>query len=245
MNACAKGVPVPEVITLDLSRTLAPCDYIILSKMEGEPLIDSWEGFSPQVRERVGRSVGRCLAMMHECQFTGFCAFKNLPDGGFKSWYDDMADFLEGHAEEAIANQNLEAETVERMRAILNRHRSLLEMGAQGRLVHSDYQFENVLVQDDVTAILDFEWARSGDPAWDFRLEDQWEEECPGSRALVYEGYTSYRPLDPDHNLRVRLYKLWQELDNVIFFAEDQPDEVRYRRSVDRLLALVEWYVES
>jgi aminoglycoside phosphotransferase (APT) family kinase protein len=237
-----KGVPAPEVITLDLSKSLAPYDYIILSKMAGEPLIDCWQDFSPQERERVGRAVGRYLAMMHECPFTGFGALKNLPEDGFKSWHDDMADFLKRHGEEATANHSIDAGIVERMQAILARHRPLLEMGAQGRLVHGDYQFENVLVQDDVTAILDFEWARSGDPAWDFRLEDQWEEECPGSRALLYEGYTSYRPLDPDHALRVRLYKLWQELDNVIFFAEDQPDAEWYRRSVERLLALVAWF---
>src|SRR5262249_19086211 len=46
-----RGIPAPEVIALDVSRTLAPRDYLIMSKIEGRPVIDSWDDFSPSERD--------------------------------------------------------------------------------------------------------------------------------------------------------------------------------------------------
>src|SRR3954451_20595603 len=40
------GVPVPEVIAVDLSRSIAPYDFIVTSKVPGAPVIDTWADLS-------------------------------------------------------------------------------------------------------------------------------------------------------------------------------------------------------
>ncbi|MCU0515050.1 MAG: phosphotransferase, partial [Anaerolineae bacterium] len=82
-------------------------------------------------------------------------------------------------------------------------------------LVHGDYNFENVLHEGgELTGILDFEWAKAGDPAWDFKLHEQWEDDCPGCRAPLYAGYASVRPPDETHFVRAAWYRLLMHLDD-------------------------------
>jgi thiamine kinase-like enzyme len=119
----------------------------------------------------------------------------------------------------------------------------LLDNVTTGHLVHSDYQFENLLHRDGViTGIIDFEWAVSGDPARDFRLDEQWDDDCPGSRAYIYEGYQQLRALEPDHEARVLMYKLQFHMDTVDMYAGDPAEADRfalyYQKMMDVLVAL-------
>lgn len=233
------GVPVPDVIALDSTKTLAPYCYLILTKLDGTPIIDAWHELSLEERGRVARAAGKCLALIHECRFDGFGVVKTAKMGNLPRWYDYVRETLDGDTEEAIALGLIDKGMAEKLKVILTAHRSVLEIGTRGRLVHGDYQFENLLQRDaDLTGVIDFEWMRSGDPAWDFRLEDLWEDTCPGSRTLVYEGYANCRMLTEDHNLRVQLYKMLLYLNDLLFYGDDQPDPVAYRRSQERLGAV-------
>jgi hypothetical protein len=64
-----------------------------------------------------------------------------------------------------------------------------------------------------LSAVLDFDWASSGDPSWDFRIDDSIESEVPGSRKAFYAGYTSRRALPDGHWERVSLYRIGLYLD--------------------------------
>ncbi len=70
----------------------------------------------------------------------------------------------------------------------------------QGVLIHSDYHYENILQRAGrLTGILDFEWALSGDPAYDFMNADVRERQIPGSEAAFRIGYHSLRSFDAEH----------------------------------------------
>jgi len=87
-----------------------------------------------------------------------------------------------------------------------------------------------------LSGVIDFEWAFSGDPACDFIVRDKWEQMCPGSRAPLVEGYTQVRALEPDHALRVSLYKLLYHLEDVAAWR-DQPGTEDHAHGVRDLLA--------
>jgi len=88
-------------------------------------------------------------------------------------------------------------------------------------MVHGDYQLENLLVESGIiTGAIDFEWAFGGDPTWDFVAEDKWEEQCPGSRNAIYAGYRQMRPLDPDHERKLRLYKALMYVETIAGAAD-------------------------
>jgi aminoglycoside phosphotransferase (APT) family kinase protein len=216
------GIPGPEVVALDPSKSLVPYNYAILTRCEGRPLIDDWPHFSADQQAEIARSAGRYLAMMHEI---GFESFGKLSRLDVPRWYDHVEEFFERYAAPLTEARIIESQTYARMRACVDELRPRFDRSDDGRLVHSDYQFENLLHQDGViTALIDFEWAISGDPAWDFKLDEQWDSDCPGSAQYIYEGYTSLRPLAPDHRLRVWLYKLLWHLDSVDMYAAD-PNE--------------------
>jgi aminoglycoside phosphotransferase (APT) family kinase protein len=218
----AAGIPAPEVVALDVSKTLVPYHYIILTRCEGRPLIDDWPDFSATQQAEMGRAAGHYLAMMHEITFDGFGKLSRLATEPWPRWYDHVEDFLERFAPGLVARGTLESAVYERMRAVIQRLRPLVDFTGGGRLVHSDYQFENLLHHNGViTAIIDFEWSIAGDPAWDFKLDEQWDDDCPGSAQYIHEGYTRVRPLPADHRLRVWLYKLLHHLDSVDMYAAD------------------------
>jgi Ser/Thr protein kinase RdoA (MazF antagonist) len=111
-----------------------------------------------------------------------------------------------------------------------------------GCLLHRDYHFENILQQEGkVTGIIDFEWAMSGDPVFDCRI-DETLEECPGSVEPFYAGYASITPLTEHHRLKVDFCRLLLCLECVACWGRDpeaagwMPEE--YRRLFELLAAL-------
>ncbi len=211
------GVPTPEVIAVDLTRTVVPYDFIIASKLPGAPVIDTWADLSAAERGRVASEAGAYLAMLHGRTFDRFGALGSGEDHGFARWYDYVADYLDRYATLARDLSAISDGDRTRMLAALAQYRPLLATVTRGALVHSDYHWENILqVGGKVTGVIDFEWALAGDPAWDFIAQEKWEEMCPGSREHVYAGYTRHRQLAPDHATRVALYQLLMHVETVV-----------------------------
>lgn len=234
----ATAVPVPQVIALDLSKTDAPYAYIILSKMAGAPVLDTWPALSPDQHNQLGQAIGQVLTGLHEQKFAGFGPVYNLH---LTRWQDFISEFVTNMSDDLLSANILDTPTLERCRDIVQQHAAMFELGAEGTLVHADFQFANVLQHNgQLTAIIDFEWAFAGDPTWEFRLEDHWEMECPGIRDAIYAGYT--RPLAPDHALRVRLYKLLQCLDDMYFLRVDHPNAQEFDREYRRFFALLDTF---
>lgn len=233
-NHLRGSIPVPEVVTLDMSRTLAPYDYLIASRVTGAAVIDSWFDLPPQQQEHVAYTAGVHLAVMHNHPMNGFGSLHTLD---FTRWSDYVVDLCSRYSDEALACGATSPETIHRIRAALNLCRPLLDAISSGAVVHSDYHFENILQHEgEITGVIDFEWAISGDPSWDFRNEDQWDDTCPGSKAVMYAGYQSLRPLDAAHPVRTALYKVLLFLDDVVLW-EGTP---HHANSHARLLAYID-----
>jgi aminoglycoside phosphotransferase (APT) family kinase protein len=212
-----REVPVPEVIALDLSRTVAPYDFIIVSKLPGLPVVDAWADLSVAAREHVATAAGEYLATIHAQTFARFGALGSGEDRGFARWYDYVADYLDRYASFARELGVVSNNDCARLMAAIARHRPLLETVTHAALVHSDYHWENVLQQHGrVTGVIDFEWALAGDPAWDFIVQEKWEAVCPGSMRHVYSGYTHRRALPPDHARRVAIYQLLLHVETAV-----------------------------
>jgi aminoglycoside phosphotransferase (APT) family kinase protein len=223
------SVPVPDVIEVDSSKTLAPYRYIILSKLKGAVLRDSWQQLSTLQQAQAAHDAGRYLAAIHECTFERFGMLFHLEQNGVAGWNDYIQNRVMNDTDEAQSLHLIDPVRAQTIKSIFADHHFLLHIGTQGRLVHGDYSMDNLLQSDgSLTGVIDFEWALSGDPAWDFRLEGEWDKQCPGSRQHLYRGYTAYQALYPDHELRVRLYQLLQGLDDVLFFGHEQSNAAEY-----------------
>jgi aminoglycoside phosphotransferase (APT) family kinase protein len=234
------GVPVPQVVALDQSRELLPYEYLISTRLEGTPVIDSWSGLSVQERERIAYEAGRYLAVIHSHRFDRFGKLRDLASGGFACWHDYSADYFHRYARQALDLGNIDTSLRDRMQAILERYRPLWDAVTKGSLVHSDYHFENILQHNGaVSGIIDFEWAYSGDPTIDLVAEDLWEQMCPGSKPFVYAGYTGLRQLDPNHDLKMALYKLYTYLEFLVD-SKRRADEAEFQQVYAKLQAALQ-----
>jgi aminoglycoside phosphotransferase (APT) family kinase protein len=237
------GIPAPEVVALDLSKSLIPYHYIILTKIDGIPLIDDWPNFSEAQQAEAGRAAGRYLAMMHNISLGGFGKLLSVETDPLPSWFDHVEQFFERYAQYLLAQNVIDTPIYARMRTCLDQMRPVVDAKSDGRLVHGDYQFENLLHRDGIiTGIIDFEWGISGDPVWDFRLDEQWDSDCPGSTAYIYEGYIRLRPLAPDHHMCVWLYKLLFHLDSVDMYTDSgqKAEQVRFYDEMMKALVALE-----
>ncbi|MBZ0280677.1 MAG: phosphotransferase [Anaerolineae bacterium] len=231
----ALGVPVPQVIAADSSKILLPHDYLLMTKLEGQPTIHTWVELSPEQQANVAYQAGQHLARIHSVTLEKFGNYAGQ-ERAFDGWYDAMWDYIHRYATEAVAQKLLEPAITAQVEAIFKRHKAVFDAIPQSRLVHRDFQFTNILQKDgQVTGILDFEWSLGGDPSYDFILREQWEEECPGSHEHLYAGYTSLRPLAADHDLRVRLHWLFFVLEWVV----DGFDAADSAQAAERLYALL------
>jgi aminoglycoside phosphotransferase (APT) family kinase protein len=204
------GIPCPEVIVVDDSKMLVPYDYMIMTKSEGKPIDESWSQLTHDQQREVANEAGQLLARMHAIRLPQFGRLYGT-ERVFDNWYAYIRDVFQDLGQESLADHLISQALYDRMQAILVARRRIFESIREPRLVHWDYHFGNLLQQNGkITAVLDLEWALGGDPDHDFNRRTEWEDQCPGSLAWVYDGYTSLVPLQRSHETRVALYEmLW------------------------------------
>jgi len=205
----SSDVPVPEVIALGFSGEISPFDYLITTRLAGRPLVEVWPQLSKREKKHAAHTVGAYLAQIHTNDFQQFGYLSALDSSGYAKWYDFVYDYYAYHARRVQRLEIFEACVFDRIQRLLQTNRSIFDQVTLGVLIHSDFQFKHILYQSgNVTGVLDFERALSGDPAWDFVGEDDWPRQCPGSLPWLYQQYKLQKALDNGHETRVSLYKL-------------------------------------
>ncbi len=234
-------VPVPRVIKLDTTKTLTPHDYLITTKVPGAPISDTWGNLTPQQQNHVAEQAGEYLAHIHSFTFERFGKLRFVQDNGkdFATWFNYVEDFVLRFMNWGQELGIVDAVLQTHLLTVLEKHKPLLDTMTQGALVHHDYHFENILQQDgEITGIIDFEWALSGDPALDFHILETAEAMCLGSREPFLAGYLKHREISPGHDTRRLIYKLLNTLDELVESCADGRI-TDHARAHEELLALI------
>jgi hygromycin-B 7''-O-kinase len=237
------GLPVPSVVALDLSRRIVPYDFIIQTRLPGSNLAEDWRALTPTQTHGVVWEAGRCLARLHAMRLPAFGKLREQDAPRFHTWPDYFDDYARRYLDGAAGYGLLEGPLRTRLEDALHGARNLLARVTQGVLVHSDYHYENILHNEErLTGILDFEWALSGDPSYDFMNADVRESQIPGSEAAFLDGYQSIRPLDTGHERRLAVYRLFLHLETAVMHARrgNLPGVASAMTEVDRLLRAIE-----
>ncbi|MEO8609989.1 MAG: aminoglycoside phosphotransferase family protein [Chloroflexota bacterium] len=224
-------VPVPDVIAYDASKTLAPYDYLILSKLPGKTVHDSLVDLTAKAQHTIAYRAGEYLATIHSYAYPsdGFGLLFNVAAGvRMADWAAYVAYFFQDYIGQVRKLGLLPEAIFVRIEAVRAKMGSLLALVQQGQLVHGDYHFSNMLQQNgEISGVIDFEWAQSGDPSWDFRIDDDLETSSPGSSDAFYAGYISRRALPDHHAERVALYRVGLYLDYLTFEDDSEHDLTR------------------
>ena len=211
------GLPVPRVLALDESREVVPFDLMITTRLQGVSVAESWTSLNPEALEMVILDSGAMLARIHGVTFPAFGKLRELDSDPFPTWFAYFADYAGRYLAAARELNLIDLDMDRRLSGVLQRSRPLLDRVERGSLVHSDFHFENIVQNDGhVSGLLDFEWALSGDPSYDFMTGEVREGMIRGSEEQFIHGYQTVRPFDVEHQPRVDLYRLFFALEDAV-----------------------------
>jgi aminoglycoside phosphotransferase (APT) family kinase protein len=243
----AAGLPALEVFAVDLSRQLCPWDYALMEPARGVCLREL-DGDDQALAPYLTR-VGAFLAQLHRVEVEGFGLLDVDPAGkrargSCDSWADYLGNHLERHLDVcrhigAITGE----ESVVIRRMFAERAAWLVEV--KPKLMHGDPGNHNVFVADgEVTALIDWEDALAGDPAYEVAF---WATFHPERRhPAFFEGYFGGGRPDEDFMERFWFYFLRVALAKTVVrhnlalkdLPGRPPASLRIRRAVQALAPL-------
>lgn len=147
-------------------------DYLVLERVAGHPLSRWWPGMSVDQRRDAVHQLASMLRAVHTTVSPPIPELSHTPqlirpahDG-----HDAVRPLLDG-LDRAVALPRVDRALLRRVRELVQRTAGCLTPFDATTLIHGDLTFENVLWDGQrVTALLDFEWARTGPPDLDLDI---------------------------------------------------------------------------
>ena len=168
----AGRVPAPRFLAPPATDAESGLRFAILEWMPGEPLERVLPGLHPAGLRVLGRSVGRTLAAVHAFAFpaAGFLDGQLRVVHPVAGGRDGLLGFLRRCLVDGIGGDRLgPADTAAVLAFAGPAGDRLAAWEARPCLVHADFNGSNLLAAGDtVTAVLDWEFAFAGWPAFDF-----------------------------------------------------------------------------
>lgn len=163
MAAAARHVPVPRVLRT-LPETGDARAVMVLEHVDGRPLSTVTDG-----THELGADVGRVLAAIGRIAFDrpGFFADATLAVGTEPPWSEQLPGFVAACMEKVPGDRLPAAARTEWVRLCTTHAPRLAAVDGHARLVHSDANPKNLIVDADATrvvSVLDWEFAYSGSP---------------------------------------------------------------------------------
>jgi aminoglycoside phosphotransferase (APT) family kinase protein len=187
------GVPAPQVLAVDTSRSLLPSSYFIMEKAAGQPLMS----LAVEERRPFLRQAGAHLRQIHSLQIDGFGWLDEqhyrqhgAVRGNDPTWREAVLKNIPASLAYFQHTGALEPRLIHTIERIVDLAEPLLATITIGQLMHGDVGELHVWVDQQrgaITSFVDFGERGAGDPIWDM-LQFDW-----AAIPLLVEGYQ----LDP------------------------------------------------
>jgi aminoglycoside phosphotransferase (APT) family kinase protein len=144
-------------------------DWLILQRVPGGPLSRAWPTMSTPMRREAVRQLAARLRLVHATRCPRLDGLIDAPQLLDRAplGVDAVARLVEA-ADRAAALPNVDAGLMQEVISHVLVHAHLLDPFDADTIVHGDLSFENVLWDgEQITALLDFEYARPGAPDLD------------------------------------------------------------------------------
>jgi aminoglycoside phosphotransferase (APT) family kinase protein len=211
------GLPVPETLAVDLTPADGSPPLMISERMPGVSAYDA--PLRQSERHAVFEQMGKYAARLHCIALSGFGSLQ--PNGnGYAGSFASISAWI--CADIAAKLSELPDSVLPPERKTVLQDRFAHEQAAlerhQGVLLHGDFRFKNILLNGlQVSAVLDFEMALSGDPAMDIAWLIYSDGKDDTDLAAVRRGYESESRIEDRANFHTRLllYQLRYALEHL------------------------------
>lgn len=207
-------IPTPKCLFLDESRELVPFDVLVTEMLPGKNIEADWKTLDIQTRNILSEKAGRILATIHEHRLSFFGELANKePFHKTKVWSDYIKTRLSYHLKEVRELLIFDSDVSQRCWNIFEHHLPALSGITSPSIVYVDFHFGNLLHLDgNISGVLDFEWAFSGDPLYDFCSLDSMEKIWPGSKKPFLKGYGK-KEFSKLEKSRIGVYRMIRNLE--------------------------------
>ncbi|MBB2924501.1 aminoglycoside phosphotransferase family protein [Cellulomonas cellasea] len=212
---------MPRVLLTDFSRTVLPSDVVVVSHLDGVPLVDLGEP-APAVGARVDHDLGAFMARLHTVTGDRF-GYLNAGSGLHAPTWPEAFGLMLGALLDDAARWGTPVPDAD-VRAALARHTDALAEVTTPVLVHGDLWAGNLFVEPatgELVGVIDTERSLWADPLYELIGADQM-----GTRTAptaVLDGYASAGgafALDTAAGrTRLQLYRLYLSLVLIIEIA--------------------------
>ena len=211
------GIPAPEVLYVDDTRSTFPQAFSIQTRMPGSSAKRVLAHLPPSQCQAFAAQMGALLARVHQIPLARFGVFTATGVGppDFRSWGDFYGPRSVNHL--AKLEQLLPKALYREAADLLPTLHRLIESPTPPVLCHYDFHPGNLLVVDcggtlAISAVVDLDLAFSGDAAFDLASTlacIDLDGYVPGFSEAFLEGYGKSLPLSLDFPVRSRLYRLF------------------------------------
>jgi aminoglycoside phosphotransferase (APT) family kinase protein len=212
-------LPVPRVIWHDDSKTVLPLNLLVMTRIEGEPLLPPESSLGDGALFDLYRQMGRTLRHLHEIPME---AFGYLTADGVKEPHpSNEAYMLFQFSKKLKEFRDLggDGELAKRMGRYVASHADLLKGCADPVFCHDDFHTGNMIVSKQphgtwrLCGVVDVENAIAGDPLLD--IAKTFAYSVRESRAKRDGLLTGYGPIArPQWEETVDLYRLYHALEH-------------------------------
>ena len=231
------GIPCPEVLAWDTSRTAVDRDFMITRYIPSVAMVNA--EMTEERRHDLCFQLGAYLRRLHQVTGESFGFVSRVLEGRrFDTWSGAFLFEVEDIVGRLEAFGGLTAGEAGAVLAPFRRSRELLDQVRKPQLLHLDIWAGNVLLDREtleILAVIDSDRAVFGDP--DFEFAAPWMEDPALRRGY---GFPEINPGDRDRLERRRLYRaFYVALDAYVGLGEYN-NQALYRDKKEELLELLD-----
>ncbi len=205
-------IPVPEVFAVDDSKKLLPNAFMLMSKIDGIEIDKNYRKYG---NKKIFRKAGEILGKLHSINFSnfGWIVGRDIRPA-FDSWRDFFWYDIETKLTK-LKNVPRIQKRIGDIEAFINSYAQYLDIRKAPCLLHKDYHCSHILTKkDEITGIIDVEWAIAGHNENDFMKLEFWTfNRMKNVRKSFFDGYQKWNDISGEYRERKKLYELWLYLN--------------------------------
>ncbi|MFO0984318.1 MAG: aminoglycoside phosphotransferase family protein [Planctomycetota bacterium] len=221
------GLPVPEVLVADLSKSRFPVLYRITRFIEGYDLEEGITTGRVGEEDEVSLAAawGELMGKFHAIHGTTLAKPGLHEQPSPASWPEFLGRLIDKHVKLARTRALIDASTQARLQSLCTASLDALDPGIGGEFTHRDLHPGNVIIEERgigyfLNGIIDLEHCRFWDRLWDFaKLEWFVFDRHPSLREPFLRAYQALQPRPPDFDQRTRLYRAAEALISLTYFS--------------------------
>ena len=229
-------MPVAEPLLSDTTGEVIPGSLLIMNRVPGSVMHQSFGHLSGPMRESVSRQIGRTVSRLHETHSEGFGGVELAEEKRTAVWPDFWLPRFDKALEEISQKNLVDPSFLDAVLREREKFPDLLDIGSRSTLTHYDIWSGNVMldVRDHHAAVSGYIdvpgfWA-------DYARELSFMEMFGVADSPVYEEYRSVHSLDAGFAVRKNIYNLKMHIRHIMMY----PDQSFYRQGARACLTFLQ-----